>query len=555
MKIFQNKVIKKIYNDILNDKVHKSFNENINPKKNIKNKILYLPIIKSNSYFYEKSPINIHKGYLEGFKPKEDKKIRHKIDSSGNNKGLNIKNLSFEQNQRDDDDILLLVNKVKIFNSNKKNIINDNFFNNDLSIKRNLIILNKYYNSLNKTEINENPHKIKKILINEPNLSFDGININNHYTNIKDKIHEFNFSPYCKKNNDKKKEKNDNKSVIHNIFFKWIDEINFNNFTKINFGLIKKKINGLNLSYDSSSNSLNGIEKLHHIDNQIIKSAYLSKNNYNRNKIKFNNEKIIDIFNTNKELNKSFEKIGITNKDNNDIKNLKSENSENISIRESSQFKSNSFIEIIAEDNDENTNINKEEKISKKIISNLSKKDKKTELKENNIYNQIQNFENENKIKIHKISEKTNDKLIKNFGLMENNNNNININNNIIINNINNINNNNKALLSNYENINFEKKRIKGPINLFRKSINIKNDNQKMKNIDNNDNDFHIVKSMNSIHNLNKKASNKDFENIVLNNSSSENKANKIKIENPYQNNNLSTINSIHDDSTINNDI
>ena len=528
MEIFNNNIINKINkgsNDIPHSEVHQSINGDINQRKKFKNKILYLPIIKNNSYFWEKNPDDIHKRYLEGFKPKEDKKIRHKIKSNHINNGLNIKNLSFDQ-IKSDENILLLVKKIKINNSKRNKIINDDLFNNDMATKKNLIILNKYYNSLNNTEIKSYPHKIKKILITEPNLSYDGININNNFTSSENKINEFNYSSYSKRINDKIKEKN-NKLIIRNIFFKWTDEINFNYFNNINSKLIKKKIDGLNISDDSPFNFLIGTEKIKNIDNKLIKSADLSKYNHNRNKIKFNFEKNIDDSNKNPEINKSFDKINIVNKDKDDIKNLKSEKSNVISIKESSQNKSNSFIQNIEENNDKNNNLHKEQKINKKINSNLS--DKK---KENTTSQQFQISENENKIKSSKISENINDKSIKNLDSKEKN-----------------INNN--ALISNHEKINKEKKGIDEPINLFRKSN--KNDTQKMKNIENDDN--YNVNSINSINNLNKKSSNKNFDKIVLNNYSSENDGYKKKIENVHQNNNLTTINSIHDDSTINNDI
>ena len=129
MEMFNNNIINKINkgsNDIPHSEVHQSINGDINQRKKFKNKIL-LPIIKNNSYFWEKSQDNIHKRYLEGFKPKEDKKIRHKIKSNHINNGLNIKNLSFDQ-IKSDDNILLLVNKIKINNSKRNKIINDDLF-------------------------------------------------------------------------------------------------------------------------------------------------------------------------------------------------------------------------------------------------------------------------------------------------------------------------------------------------------------------------------------------------------------------------------------------
>ena len=103
------------------------------PKINFDNKLLSLPIINKNICFSER-PINLNKKSLEGYKPKEDKKIRNKIETKFNNgeTNLNIKYLSLNQ-KNNPDSLLYLLKKIKIKENNnyKNKLINEDLFNNN----------------------------------------------------------------------------------------------------------------------------------------------------------------------------------------------------------------------------------------------------------------------------------------------------------------------------------------------------------------------------------------------------------------------------------------
>ena len=118
-----------------------SFHENFNFKNIFNNKILSsLPIINNNSYFTESGSMNIRKNYLEGFKPKKDKRNRNKIESKVISNHSRIKNLSFDL-KKSNENILFLLKKINFNKSNINQHINSVnkglFIDNNSSIKKN----------------------------------------------------------------------------------------------------------------------------------------------------------------------------------------------------------------------------------------------------------------------------------------------------------------------------------------------------------------------------------------------------------------------------------
>jgi hypothetical protein len=242
----------KINNDIIGNKWTQTIRRNNMNKINLNNNLLSLPIINKNLCFSDKKQKS-----FEGFKVKEDKKSRNKIEQkNSNNNILNIKYLSLNR-KKSKDNIFSLLKKIKSEDNNIKsqnNIINDDLFN-DSFYKKNLILLNKYQNKIKINNISkksaisfnnifQSPKKLNTILINEPNSSYETINVD--IKNIK-RVENIN-SPFVKTENNKNEE-NKNQLIIHNIFFKWI----MNNLNRS----YSSKRNETNNSYDLSMNLLN----------------------------------------------------------------------------------------------------------------------------------------------------------------------------------------------------------------------------------------------------------------------------------------------------------
>ena len=309
----------KINNDIIGNKWTQTIRRNNMNKINLNNNLLSLPIINKNLCFSDKKQKS-----FEGFKVKEDKKSRNKIEPKiSNNNILNIKYLSLNR-KKSKDNIFLLLKKIKSEDNNIKsqnNIINDDLFN-DSFYKKNLILLNKYQNKIKINNISkksaisfnnifQSPKKLNTILINEPNSSYETINVD--IKNIK-RVENIN-SPFVKTENNKNEE-NKNQLIIHNIFFKWI----MNNLNRS----YSSKRNEINNSYDLSMNLLNkdNKNKIKNANIKKIKSANLSEKT-----IEFKNKFNIIEDNNNlyeKEINSklldSFDSIKIINKDNIDTR-------------------------------------------------------------------------------------------------------------------------------------------------------------------------------------------------------------------------------------------
>ena len=309
----------KINNDIISNKWTQTIRRNNMNKINLNNNLLSLPIINKNLCFSDKKQKS-----FEGFKVKEDKKSRNKIEPKiSNNNILNIKYLSLNR-KKSKDNIFSLLKKIKSEDNNIKsqnNIINDDLFN-DSFYKKNLILLNKYQNKIKINNISkksaisfnnifQSPKKLNTILINEPNSSYETINVD--IKNLK-RFENIN-SPFVKTENNKNEE-NKNQLIIHNIFFKWI----MNNLNRS----YSSKRNEINNSYDLSMNLLNkdNKNKIKNANIKKIKSANLSEKT-----IKFKNKFNIIEDNNNlyeKEINSklldSFDSIKIINKDNIDTR-------------------------------------------------------------------------------------------------------------------------------------------------------------------------------------------------------------------------------------------
>ena len=308
-------------NKILSTKGTQIYNENNIPTINFNNKLLSLPLINKNIVFSDRSPINTYKKSLEGFKPIEDIKTRTKLDTNNINKSLKIKYLSLNQNKSKDNILLLMDKKNNIksrFIKYRNNLINDELFN-GTSKKRRLILLNKFFTELKNNKLNNNkkknfhifsktPKKIKQILINDI-LSFNSLDSNFENKNNKI-INTENINYPSVRTEIEKKERNNHKLIIHNIFFDWI----MNNIITKNFDEKKE----LNRSYDLLINMEKSNKKIKRMNNKKIKSADFSRNDnlkikeafifdkndeekYYKNKMK---NKFFDIFRNFKFINK-----------------------------------------------------------------------------------------------------------------------------------------------------------------------------------------------------------------------------------------------------------
>ena len=228
----------KTKNEIMFIKEPHTHREKIIPKTIFSNKLLSLPIINNNNIcLSDRNQLTVtNKKSLEGFKPKEDKKERVKLELKNNNNAINIKYLSLNQ-KSSNDNILLLLKQIKEKNKNKKyNEILPEELSNDSFIKNNLLLLNKYYYKINDNKKEKNtqfktnnfsqtPKKLNTIFINEPNISYNNINSIKNYTNNKN--HENNYYPALKTENNKNEKNNNKKFIIHNIFFEWMmDKMN-----------------------------------------------------------------------------------------------------------------------------------------------------------------------------------------------------------------------------------------------------------------------------------------------------------------------------------------
>ena len=246
--------------DIINKNESQSPRGNIIPKINMNIKSLKLPIINSNAFYSERIPFNTTKKIQKNFK--EEKKYRNKYElKNKENKETKIKYLSLKKENNEDNNILFLLRNIKI--KNDSNIKQKN----ETKIKEKLISRNiEKYNY-------KTPKKLKTILINEPNLTYNNIYLNtNIESKIKEKKEENRYSS-MKTEIDQNKNR-DNKRIIHNIYFKWaIDNIDLNN------------------SYDLSMNSLSSknlfknIKIKHNSENKKIKSAYISQRNNTKTNI------------------------------------------------------------------------------------------------------------------------------------------------------------------------------------------------------------------------------------------------------------------------------
>ena len=331
--------------DFIAFKEAQGFKEKINSQLNIINSNdnkLSLPIIDNKICFSDRIQFsnNNNKNSLKGFKPKEDKELRNKICSKDKHNKLKIKFLSLHKENKSRNNIFLLLKKIKIKDINDKyqlDSINDDFFNNDSLNKNNLILLNKYYygfkedkkinNNIKKVgNYSQTPKKLKTILINGSNLPYNTINSNTNPRNIRDKIYGKNILNYIKTENNKKEEIR-NKLIIHNIFFEWVLHT-INNLDNNHLNLILNKNIDANHSYDSSSYSLNNLNKkikTHKMHNNIkkTKSADILINNKIRNKFIIEDDSDSEF--KNKLINALIDRVKFINKDNIDFNNLNSD--------------------------------------------------------------------------------------------------------------------------------------------------------------------------------------------------------------------------------------
>ena len=369
----------KTKNEIMFIKESHTHREKIILKTIFSNKLLSLPIINNNNIcLSDRNQLTVtNKKSLEGFKPKEDKKARVKLELKNNNNAINIKYLSLNQ-KSSNDNILLLLKQIKEKNKNKKyNEILPEELSNDSFIKNNLLLLNKYYYKINDNKKEKNtqfktnnfsqtPKKLNTIFINEPNISYNNINSIKNYTNNKN--HENNYYPALKTENNKNEKNNKQKFIIHNIFFEWMmDKMNqkyLDDFINLN------KNEKLNQSFDLSVNILNKSMKIIRKKYKKIKSAELQRKTYmNHDKSDISKDKEKE-----KEIKKKF--FG-------SLKRYKLINIENMDTKSINKSTYHNLLETLSKDNYKNNlkniynyntnyiNIQKEqfEKERRKILS------------------------------------------------------------------------------------------------------------------------------------------------------------------------------------------
>ena len=306
------------------------------PTINFGNKLLSLPLINKNIVFSDRSPVNINKKSLEGFKPIEDIKPRTKLETNNNNKSLKIKFLSLEKNKSKDNILFLMnkMNKKNRFIKFRNNLMNKDIFN-DTSKKKNLILSKKYFTELKENKninnkkknllvFSKTPKRIKQILIND-NFSFNTLSSNFESKENKN-LNTENINYPSVRTEIEKKERNNHKLRIHYIFFDWIMK-----------NIITETFNNkeeINRSFDLSIKRNLSTKKIKNKNNKKIKSADISRNNNLKIKEAFifdKNDK--DTYYKNKLKNKLldlFDYFKIINKDNIDENYINTKTFENI---------------------------------------------------------------------------------------------------------------------------------------------------------------------------------------------------------------------------------
>ena len=166
------------------------------------------------------------------------------------------------------------------------------------------------------------PKKIKAIEINEPNLNHNTININSNSVNIQNIIHEYKYNPLIKKNKERNGDDNKNKLLIHNIFFKWNNNNIFHNEYLDMIKSENVELNHSFYLSSNSMIRKEKVKKLKNMNNNTIKSAGLSRYYHNKIKKKFDLEINNDIINKNQKINYLINKINVINQENIDIKYL-----------------------------------------------------------------------------------------------------------------------------------------------------------------------------------------------------------------------------------------
>ena len=246
----------------------------INMNNNTFKEYNLLPIISKHGIFFDTNNLNkINKKPLEGFKPKEDNKIRNKIRIKNNNKPLSVKYLSLHEDNKQFDKYIKSILKKNKYNfnipNNRYDSNKDDFFQNNHNLKNKLNILNKYLNKTYEKEkkdfkkyYNENEEFLNEILANEiitktssnfieeenykntnrlyihfspnpkeinmnPLMNVDSTKSYDALNNIKSNRLYSNDRKYCpnlKTEKIKKKIKTniDKDLIVHNVFFEWV---------------------------------------------------------------------------------------------------------------------------------------------------------------------------------------------------------------------------------------------------------------------------------------------------------------------------------------------
>ena len=383
-------------------------NEKIKNKKNLYSKFISLPIINNNLSFNDRNQLIFHKKKsFEGFKPKEDKKPRIKIELKANNNPLNIKYLSLDQRKNNDNILFLLKQMKKKEKNNKKfnQIFSKEIFDYSFNVNDSLLLSKNFYKINGKgtekntefkiNKLSKTPKRLKNILINELNLTFNNINKNINIKNNKIKENYY-YSNVKTENNINEKNKN-HKLIIHNIFFEWTNNKMYDKYLD---DFINNKNKKLNNSFDLSISLLNNSMKIKTKKNKKIKSEDLkskTKINFNKKDNSEENEnyikqKFFDILKRFKLINKENLDINYINKSSDEnLLDTLSKNNYNNSLKNIYNFNTYNL------DSDNNTKLKKE--INKKIKNNESSKSKLNEYNEDISFTRFINIKNNEKKK------------------------------------------------------------------------------------------------------------------------------------------------------------
>ena len=398
-----------------------------------------------------------------------------------NNYNAQINNNNQMMNNNNNNNIYGINNKnnnIPINNCNdysSNNINNINQMNNNYIQNNNMHNVNNFNNNNNYNNINNNNY-------NQNNKA------NSDYNNMNNTYNQNNIINHNYNNNYNLNNTNNNYNNINNDFNK-----NNNNYNNKNINNNYNQNNNINHNYNytntNNDNNLNNNNNFNNMNNNNMPNKYINNNNINAKNYgneNINNDKNNNIDNTKKkQIVNEYITPNPINIDNNAENNFNNNNN-NYSKNNNNELKKNNH-------NDKNNNLNTD---NVKNLQNINQNDNKSNHHNNKDKNNHKSKDNTNNVNIdikkhNNMNPKTNHPKVK---IKENNLNEKLINN--IINNNNKINSNNSNSNNNKDNNNInskttvkrkkkiiynEEENVENP-----KTIFIKKQNEKIKNVDNN---------------------------------------------------------------------